>query len=142
MPSKQVRNAFNKPEPSSLLQKKLSATASGRYNGPHIINETLTEAICINGLKSVPTNVVHTPLFNLIFGLKREPLVSPLSKPVRIKKDLEPSSGPHVFGCARWRKDMAKVSSELARYRRAWVASNRDRRHSIGDTGSTSSTSK
>ncbi len=31
-----------------------------------------------------------------------------------IKADLEPLSGPRVFGHARWRKDWVKVSSELA----------------------------
>ncbi len=31
-----------------------------------------------------------------------------------IKADLEPISGPRVFGHARWRKDWVKVSSELA----------------------------
>ncbi len=133
---------FQQTGAEQFTTKNLSTTVSGSYNGPHILNETLAETICINGLNSVPTNVVHTSLFNLIFGLKRELPVSPLSKPVRIKKDLKPRSGPRVFGCARWRKDMVKVSSELARYRRAWVASISDQRHSISDTGSTSSTSK
>ncbi len=31
--------------------------------------------------------------------------------------DLEPISGPRVFGHARWRKDWVKVSSELAQDR-------------------------
>ncbi len=35
------------------------------------------------------------------------------------KADLEPISGPRVFGHARWRKDWVKVSSELAQDRRA-----------------------
>ncbi len=39
-----------------------------------------------------------------------------------IKADLEPISGPRVFGYARWRKDWVKVSSELAHDRRAWSA--------------------
>ncbi len=34
-----------------------------------------------------------------------------------IKADLEPISGPRVFGHARWRKDWVKVSSELAQDR-------------------------
>ncbi len=42
-----------------------------------------------------------------------------------IKADLEPLSGPRVFGHARWRKDWVKVSSELAQDRRAWSASGR-----------------
>ncbi len=32
-----------------------------------------------------------------------------------IKADLEPISGPRVFGHARWRKDWVKVSCELAK---------------------------
>ncbi len=40
-----------------------------------------------------------------------------------IKADLEPISGPRVFGHARWRKDWMKVSSELALDRRVWSAS-------------------
>ncbi len=39
------------------------------------------------------------------------------------KDDLEPISGPRVFGHARWRKDWVKVSSELAQDRREWNAS-------------------
>ncbi len=39
------------------------------------------------------------------------------------KVNLEPLSGPRVFGYARWRKDWAKVSYELAQDRRAWSAS-------------------
>ncbi len=38
-----------------------------------------------------------------------------------IKADLEPISGPKVFGHARWRQDWVKVSSELAQDRRAGV---------------------
>ncbi len=33
---------------------------------------------------------------------------------ITIKANLEPISGPRVFGHARWRKDWVKVSSELA----------------------------
>ncbi len=36
--------------------------------------------------------------------------------------DLEPLSGPRVFGCARWRKDRVNISSELAQGRPAWGA--------------------
>ncbi len=36
-----------------------------------------------------------------------------------IKADLEPISGPRVFGHARWRQGWVKVSSELAQDRRA-----------------------
>ncbi len=54
-----------------------------------------------------------------------------------IKADLEPISGPPVFGHARWRKDWVKVSSELAQDRRAWSASVRDVVNAIGDAGST-----
>ncbi len=54
-----------------------------------------------------------------------------------IKADLEPLSGPRVFGHARCRKDWVKVSSELAQDRRAWSASVRDVVNSIGDAGST-----
>ncbi len=54
-----------------------------------------------------------------------------------IKTDLEPISGPWVFGHARWRKDWVKVSSELAQDRRAWSASVRDVVNAIGDAGST-----
>ncbi len=43
-----------------------------------------------------------------------------------IKADLEPLSGPRVFGHARWRKDFVKVSSELAQDRRARSASVQD----------------
>ncbi len=53
-----------------------------------------------------------------------------------IKADLEPISGPRVFGHARWRKDWVKVSSELAQDRRAWSASARDVVNAIGDAGS------
>ncbi len=41
-----------------------------------------------------------------------------------IKADLEPISGPRVFGHARWRQDWVKVSSELAQDRRARSTSN------------------
>ncbi len=51
--------------------------------------------------------------------------------------DLEPISGPRVFGQTRWRKDWVKVSSELAQDRRAWSASVRDVANAIGDAGST-----
>ncbi len=44
---------------------------------------------------------------------------------------------PRVFGYARWREDLMKVSSELARDRRAWSASVRDVVNSIGDAGLT-----
>ncbi len=50
-----------------------------------------------------------------------------------IKADLEPG----VFGHARWRKDWAKVFSELAQDRRAGSASVRDVVNAIGDAGST-----
>ncbi len=53
-----------------------------------------------------------------------------------IKTDLEPISGPRVFGHARWRKDWVKVSSELAQDRRAWSASVRGVVIAIGDAGS------
>ncbi len=43
-----------------------------------------------------------------------------------LKADLEPLSGPRVLGHARWRKDLVKVSSELAQSRRAWSVSVRD----------------
>ncbi len=48
----------------------------------------------------------------------------------KTKADLEPISGPRVFGHARWRKDWVKVSSELAQDRRDVV-------NAIGDAGST-----
>ncbi len=51
------------------------------------------------------------------------------------KADLEPISGPRVFGHARWRKDWVKVSSELAQDRRTLGASARDVVNSIGDAG-------
>ncbi len=54
-----------------------------------------------------------------------------------IKADLEPISGPRVFGQARWRKDWVKMSSVLAQDRRAWSASVRDVVNAIGDAGST-----
>ncbi len=53
------------------------------------------------------------------------------------KADLEPISGPPVFGHARWRKDLVKVSGELAQDRRAWSASVRDVVNAVGDAGST-----
>ncbi len=59
-----------------------------------------------------------------------------LRKPVCIL-DLEPISGPRVFGHARWRKDWVKVSSDLAQDRRAWSASVRDVVNAVGDAGST-----
>ncbi len=40
-----------------------------------------------------------------------------------LKADLEPLSGPRVLGYARWKKDLVKMSSELAQGRRAWSAS-------------------
>ncbi len=52
-----------------------------------------------------------------------------------IKADLEPISGPRVFGYARWRKDWVNVSSELAQDRRAWSASVRDVVNAVGDAG-------
>ncbi len=54
-----------------------------------------------------------------------------------IRADLEPISGPQVFGHARWRKDWVKVSSERAQDRRAWSASVRDVVKAVGDAGST-----
>ncbi len=54
-----------------------------------------------------------------------------------INSDLEPLSGPRVFGHARWRKDWVRASSELAQDRRAWSTSVRDVVNSIGDSGST-----
>ncbi len=54
-----------------------------------------------------------------------------------IKADLEPISGPRIFGHARWRQDGMKVSSELAQDHRAWSASVRDVVNAIGDAGST-----
>ncbi len=53
------------------------------------------------------------------------------------KADLEPLSGPRIFGYTRWRKDCVKVSSELAQCRRAWGASIRDLVNCIGDVGLT-----
>ncbi len=52
---------------------------------------------------------------------------------ITIKADLEPLSGPRVFGHARW----AKVSSELVQDRRVWRASIRDVVSSVGNAGST-----
>ncbi len=52
-----------------------------------------------------------------------------------IKADLEPISGPRVFGHAR--KDWVKVSSELAQDHRAWSAPVRDVVNAIRDAGST-----
>ncbi len=43
--------------------------------------------------------------------------------PTTIKADLEPLSGPLLFGYAQWRKDWVKVSSELSQDRRARSAS-------------------
>ncbi len=54
-----------------------------------------------------------------------------------INANLEPISGPRVFGYARWRKDWVKVSNELTQDRRAWNASVRDVVNAIGDAGST-----
>ncbi len=54
-----------------------------------------------------------------------------------IKADLEPISGPRVFGHTRWRKDWEKVFSELAQDRRAWSASVWDVVNADGDAGST-----
>ncbi len=54
-----------------------------------------------------------------------------------IKPDLEHLSGRRIFGYARWRKDWAKVSTELTQDGRAWGASIRDVANSIGDVGST-----
>ncbi len=54
-----------------------------------------------------------------------------------IKADLEPISGPRVFGHARWRKDWGKVSSKVAQGRRAWNTSVRDVVNAISDAGST-----
>ncbi len=52
-----------------------------------------------------------------------------------LKENLEPLSEPGVFGYARWRKDWAKVSSELAQDRGVWGASIRYVVNSIGDAG-------
>ncbi len=49
---------------------------------------------------------------------------------------LEPISGPWVFYCARWRKDLLNIF-ELARDCRAWSASILDVVNSIGDNGFT-----
>ncbi len=54
-----------------------------------------------------------------------------------IKADLEPISGPRVFGHARWRKGWVKVSSDLTQDRRVWSASVRDVFNAVGDAGST-----
>ncbi len=56
---------------------------------------------------------------------------------ITIKVDLEPISGPRVFGHARWKKEWVKVSSELGQDRRAWSCSVRDVVNAIGDAGST-----
>ncbi len=52
-----------------------------------------------------------------------------------IKADL--ISGPRDFGHTRWRQDWVKVSSELAKDRRAGSASVRDVVNAIGDAGTT-----
>ncbi len=49
-----------------------------------------------------------------------------------ITADLELLSRPRVFGHARWRKDLVKVSSELGQDRRAWSTSVQDVVNSIG----------
>ncbi len=54
-----------------------------------------------------------------------------------IRADLEPLSGPRVFGHAQGRKDWVKVSSALTQDRRAWSASVRDVANAIDDAGST-----
>ncbi len=55
-----------------------------------------------------------------------------------IQADLEPLSGPRVFGYARWRKDWVNVSSELAQDPRALgLASVHDVVNSIDVAGST-----
>ncbi len=54
-----------------------------------------------------------------------------------IQANMEPISGPRVFGHARWKQDCVKVSSELAQDRRAWSASVRDVVNTVGDAGST-----
>ncbi len=54
-----------------------------------------------------------------------------------LKEDLEPPSGPRVFGFARWRKDWAKITSEFVQYRRAWGVSIRDVVTSTDNTDST-----
>ncbi len=51
--------------------------------------------------------------------------------------DLQPISGPRVFGHVRWRNDWVNVSSELAQHRGAWSASALDFVNAIGDAGST-----
>ncbi len=54
-----------------------------------------------------------------------------------IKADLEPLSGPRVFGHARWRKDWVEVFCEHAQDRRVWGASIGEVINAIGDAGST-----
>ncbi len=54
-----------------------------------------------------------------------------------IKSSMEPLSEPWVLGYARWRKDWAKVWSELVQDRRALSATIRHVVSSIGDAGST-----
>ncbi len=54
-----------------------------------------------------------------------------------INVDLEPISGPRVFGHARWRTDWVEVSSELAQDCSVWSASARDVVNAIGHAGST-----
>ncbi len=48
-------------------------------------------------------------------------------------RHLEPLSEPRVFGHVRWRKDLIKVSSELAQDLRTWSASVQDVVNSISD---------
>ncbi len=55
----------------------------------------------------------------------------------RINAILELLFGPQVFGYARWRKDCAKVASELVQDRRAWGPSVHLVVNVIGDAGST-----
>ncbi len=53
-----------------------------------------------------------------------------------IKADLQPISGPRLFGHARWRNDWTNGSSELAQDRCACSASALDVVNAIGDAGS------
>ncbi len=53
-----------------------------------------------------------------------------------INVDLEPISGPRVFGHAQWRTDWVEVCIELAQVWRAWSDSVRDVDNAIGDAGS------
>ncbi len=54
-----------------------------------------------------------------------------------LKEGLELLPGPWILGCAWWRKDWVKLSSEPAQDRRAWVASNPDVVNFTGEAGLT-----